>query len=166
MRRNRSIWVVAAVLLVGLWAWTQQSDNGGLHAPEGAQTGIPAPVALPDADGDLGRGAERSPVDRGGRDSASAYPAFLPPEAHTVLAAIADGGPYEYRQDGGVFQNREGLLPRRPRGYYHEFTVETPRSHDRGARRIITGGEPPVEYFYTDDHYRSFRRFELQGATR
>lgn len=154
MHRHRSIWVLAAVLLVGLWAWTQQVDIGTLHAPtEGPQPAATAPAALPDA-GDAGR------------DRARAYPAFLPPEAHAVLEAIADGGPYGYRQDGGVFQNREGLLPRRPRGYYHEFTVETPGSRDRGARRIVTGGEPPVEYFYTGDHYRSFRRFEPGQAHR
>ena len=150
MHRNRSIWVVAAIL-VGLWAWTQRSDNGALQAPAGTAPVAGAPVALPDT-GNVGR------VDR--------YPAFLPPEAHAVLDAIAAGGPYDYRQDGGVFQNREQLLPRRPRGYYHEFTVETPGSRDRGARRIVTGGEPPIEYFYTDDHYRSFRRFELPGDRR
>ena len=157
MRRNRSIWVVAAIVLVGLWAWTQQTDNGTLHTPQSTTPGIDAPVARPDS-GDATRDNQRT---SGARPSAS-YPAFLPPEAHAVLDAIADGGPYEYRQDGGVFQNSERLLPRQPRGYYHEFTVETPGSHDRGARRIVTGGDPPVEYFYTDDHYRSFRRFELR----
>lgn len=84
----------------------------------------------------------------------------LPREAAAVLEAIARGGPFEYRQDGSVFQNREGLLPRQPRGYYREFTVETPGSPDRGARRIVTGGDPPSEFWYTDDHYRSFRRFD------
>ncbi|MGQ4660829.1 ribonuclease domain-containing protein [Lysobacter sp. F6437] len=174
MRRNRSLWVVAAIVLVGLWAWTQQTDNGTLHAPPGSTPGIDAPVALPGS-GDAGRassrheGNDRDRGDRGGSTGAvpsAAYPAFLPAEAHAVLDAIADGGPYEYRQDGGVFQNRERLLPSRPRGYYHEFTVETPGSRDRGARRIVTGGDPPVEYFYTDDHYRSFRRFELTGERR
>jgi guanyl-specific ribonuclease Sa len=59
-----------------------------------------------------------------------------------------------------VFETREHLLPAEPRGYYHEYTVETPGSNDRGARRIITGGDPPVEYFYTSDHYQSFRPIE------
>ena len=86
------------------------------------------------------------------------------PEAGPVLDAIASGGPYAYRQDGGVFQNRERLLPQRPRGHYREFTVDTPGSRDRGARRIVTGGDPPTEYYYTDDHYRSFRRFDPVGA--
>ena len=90
----------------------------------------------------------------------AALPSFLPPEARTTLAAIARGGPFTHRQDGVVFGNYEGLLPQQPRGYYHEYTVETPGADTRGARRIITGGTPPSVYYYTDDHYRSFRRFE------
>jgi ribonuclease T1 len=68
-----------------------------------------------------------------------------------------------------VFQNRERRLPAQPRGYYREYTVETPGSPDRGARRIVTGGGDggavlPREYFYTADHYRSFRRFDVPPA--
>ena len=84
----------------------------------------------------------------------------LPPEAHAMLARIAGGGPFAHRQDGGVFGNYEGLLPQQPRGYYHEYTVDTPGAPTRGARRIITGGTPPVVWYYTGDHYRSFRRIE------
>ncbi len=84
----------------------------------------------------------------------------LPPEAHAMLQRIARGGPFEHRQDGTVFGNHEGLLPKQPRGYYHEYTVETPGLRSRGAQRIITGGTPPVTWYYTDDHYRSFRRIE------
>ncbi len=84
----------------------------------------------------------------------------LPPEAHATLRQIARGGPFERSQDGVVFGNYEGLLPQRPRGYYHEYTVETPGVRSRGARRIITGGTPPVVWYYTGDHYRSFRRIE------
>lgn len=82
----------------------------------------------------------------------------LPPEVRDTLQRIARGGPFAHRQDGGVFGNYEGLLPRATRGYYHEYTVATPGAHNRGARRIITGGTPPVVYYYTDDHYRSFHR--------
>ena len=88
-------------------------------------------------------------------------PAFLPPEARETLALIASGGPFPHQQDGVVFGNYEHLLPAQPRGYYHEYTVETPGARDRGARRIITGGSPPEVYYYTDDHYRSFREFEV-----
>ncbi|MET7641156.1 ribonuclease [Streptomyces sp. NPDC005438] len=79
----------------------------------------------------------------------------LPPEANDTLELIEKGGPYPYPQDGTVFQNREGLLPDQDEGYYHEYTVETPGSDDRGARRIVTGEGDPEDY-YTDDHYESF----------
>jgi guanyl-specific ribonuclease Sa len=92
---------------------------------------------------------------------AARYPSFLPPEAVVTLELIERGGPFPYDRDGTTFQNRERLLPDRPRGYYREYTVETPGSRDRGARRIVTGGDPPEVYFYTDDHYRSFRRVEV-----
>lgn len=90
----------------------------------------------------------------------------LPAEVRDTLALIARGGPFPHRQDGSVFQNRERQLPSRPRGWYHEYTVKTPGSDDRGARRIVTGGTPPGEYWYSDDHYRSFRRIDAQGASR
>ncbi|WP_109125684.1 ribonuclease domain-containing protein [Dyella sp. C11] len=92
---------------------------------------------------------------------AGTLPSFLPPEAADILRRIASGGPFEHRQDGVVFQNREGRLPAKPEGYYHEYTVDTPGLDYRGARRIITGGTPPQIYYYTDDHYRTFRSFEV-----
>lgn len=82
--------------------------------------------------------------------------AELPPEARQTLALIRAGGPFPYQRDGSVFGNREGLLPRRGRGYYREYTVRTPGARDRGARRIVTG--KGAEFYYTADHYRSFRR--------
>jgi ribonuclease T1 len=78
----------------------------------------------------------------------------LPVQARETIALIQHGGPFPYRQDGAVFQNRERLLPARPNGYYHEYTVKTPGSPDRGARRIIAGDKR--ELYYTDDHYDSF----------
>lgn len=80
----------------------------------------------------------------------------LPQEARQTLALIKAGGPFPYPKDGSVFGNREGLLPKRNRGYYREYTVKTPGAKDRGARRIVAGNSG--EYYYTDDHYRSFRR--------
>lgn len=79
----------------------------------------------------------------------------LPAEALTTLDLISRGGPFPYRQDNTIFQNRERLLPIKPRGYYREYTVETPGSRDRGARRIVKGEQG--ELYYTDDHYDSFR---------
>ncbi|MEZ5628008.1 MAG: ribonuclease domain-containing protein [Rhodocyclaceae bacterium] len=84
--------------------------------------------------------------------------AWLPPEALTTLTLIERGGPFPYRKDGTTFHNRERLLPQKPRGYYREYTVPTPGERTRGARRIVTGGTPPEIYYYTADHYRSFRR--------
>jgi len=80
----------------------------------------------------------------------------LPIEARQTLALIKAGGPFPYSQDGKTFQNREKILPRKQRGYYREYTVKTPGAKDRGARRIVAGRDG--EYYYTDDHYRSFRR--------
>lgn len=148
---RRAPWLIAAVVLLGLWLWSQRTT----HTPVAE-----APATSSRSAPELGTPAppQRAP-DTG-------YPAFLPVEAHEVLERIARGGPYEHRQDGGTFQNRERRLPSRPRGYYREYTVETPGSNDRGARRIVTGGDPPSEYYYSDDHYRSFRRFDLQGVSR
>ena len=89
--------------------------------------------------------------------------AALPPEARATLDLIRKGGPFPYQKDGSTFGNREGLLPKRPRGHYREYTVKTPGRRDRGARRIVAahaagGALLPGEGYYTDDHYRSFRR--------
>lgn len=87
----------------------------------------------------------------------------LPAEARQTLALIREGGPYPYEKDGSVFGNYERKLPRQRRGYYTEYTVKTPRVRSRGARRIIAGGRDgrPTEFYYTDDHYQTFRRIEF-----
>ena len=91
--------------------------------------------------------------------------AELPQEARQTLRLIRQGGPYPFpRKDGSTFGNYEKLLPSKVRGYYREYTVPTPGRQDRGARRIVAGaGEngnvaTSGEYYYTHDHYRSFRR--------
>jgi ribonuclease T1 len=97
---------------------------------------------------------------RAGRQTIDGIPVIhldeLPPEAIDTLILISRGGPYPYGKDGSVFQNREGILPQRPRGYYREYTVITPWEDDRGARRIVAGEGD--EFYYTDDHYDSFKR--------
>lgn len=126
---------IAVVLLAALAAFQWWSARG----PAAPPIGVPdAPAAI----------TER-------------YPSFLPPEAIDTLEAIERGGPFRYDRDGSTFQNRERRLPERPRGYYREYTVDTPGARDRGARRIVSGGDPPEVYYYTDDHYRSFRRVEI-----
>jgi ribonuclease T1 len=84
----------------------------------------------------------------------------LPREAQRTVELIKQGGPYPYPKDGAVFGNYEKILPKQRRGYYHEFTVKTGGAHNRGARRIIVGGPlgQPHAFYYTNDHYASFRR--------
>ena len=80
----------------------------------------------------------------------------LPEEARQTLELIKNNGPFPHRQDGATFGNREKRLPLRAQGYYREYTVKTPGARDRGARRIISGNGG--EFYYTDDHYKSFMR--------
>ncbi len=160
MRRNG--WIFVVLVLLGLWAWHEHRV-----APADADATASASVTGGDSAGIERPGREpRNDVaaasrasDGDGDGDAGRWPAFLPPEARDTLALIEAGGPFPYRQDGATFQNRERRLPEREAGYYREYTVETPGSPDRGARRIIAGGDPPSEFFYTDDHYDSFRRF-------
>ncbi|MET0540498.1 MAG: ribonuclease domain-containing protein [Variovorax sp.] len=86
----------------------------------------------------------------------------LPVQGQKTYAAILNGGPFKYEKDGTVFGNRERQLPRERRGHYREYTVETPGSRDRGAKRIVCGGEQttPSACWYTADHYTSFRRIK------
>jgi guanyl-specific ribonuclease Sa len=140
------LWI-GALLLAGAAAW------GLGERAERAGTGASPQVAAQDV---------VRPAREDGRSRRR--PSGLPDEAVETLARIRAGGPFEYRQDGSVFENRERLLPAQPRGYYREYTVETPGSYDRGARRIVSGGHPPVEFFYTDDHYRSFRRLDARAG--
>jgi ribonuclease T1 len=92
----------------------------------------------------------------------------LPTEAQQVLKKIQNRGEFPYRQDGQIFSNREGVLPKQSRGYYQEYTVPTPGADNRGARRIVSGqgttGDAATsgEYYYTSDHYRSFSRIRME----
>jgi ribonuclease T1 len=87
--------------------------------------------------------------------------AALPVQARSTYGLIFAGGPFPHRKDGAVFGNRERALPGKPRGFYHEYTVDTPGARDRGARRIVCGGAVPTHpqaCFYTGDHYATFQR--------
>jgi ribonuclease T1 len=95
-------------------------------------------------------------ADSGTTLSLDRFPAEERGAIQQTLALIDAGGPFPYRQDGTAFSNREGLLPAAALGYYHEYTVPTPGSPDRGARRLVTGSQSEV--YYTDDHYRRFWR--------
>ena len=85
--------------------------------------------------------------------------AQLPPQGRDTLALIATGGPFPHGRDGVIFGNREKALPKAPRGYYHEYTVRTPGARNRGARRIVCGGDQRATEpcYYSDDHYQSFK---------
>lgn len=151
-KRNPLAWLLLAIALVVAWQLWPARDAvpvPGATAP--TATSSPTSPAAP-------------PLVEAPSSPALALPDFLPPEAHRTIALIQRGGPFPYRQDGGVFGNREGHLPRQSRGWYREYTVDTPGLGHRGARRIITGGQPPREWYYTDDHYDSFRRFDVAGA--
>jgi len=159
MRRNG--WILVVLAALALWAWQRHGLPAFADAPAPAPTTASASATGGDSAG-IERPARAPRRDVG--DDAGRWPAFLPSEARDTLALIEAGGPFPHRQDGATFQNRERRLPERERGYYREYTVETPGSRDRGARRIIAGGNPPAEFFYTDDHYGSFRRFVAAGA--
>jgi ribonuclease T1 len=93
--------------------------------------------------------------------TASVELSSLPPEAQQTYRLIHHGGPFPYAKDGTVFGNRERLLPAKRRGHYREYTVRTPGARNRGARRIVCGGEQPAQpeaCYYTADHYASFSR--------
>ncbi len=138
---------VARIALVGLAALALAACVG-LTA-----TDTPAPSRPIAPDGTL-----QSVATPGAVDPASGLSIVgledLPPEAAATVALVAAGGPFPYRQDGAVFENRERLLPLRERGYYREYTVPTPGSADRGARRIVAGADG--EMFWSADHYNSF----------
>lgn len=130
-------------------------------------------VQTPGAPATAGQGSSTTTRDAHGLITVAV--ADLPPEAQQVYRLLRATGPFEYSKDGTVFHNREGLLPKKDSGYYREFTVETPGSGDRGARRLVVGGcgrqtssqpgkvratacEASNPVYYTDDHYESFRR--------
>ncbi|GIH04970.1 hypothetical protein Rhe02_30370 [Rhizocola hellebori] len=120
--------VVAVLAVAGFCA--RKSTQDGVGPPAGAATpvsGLPTVMA-----GDL------------------------PKEVAATLVLIDKGGPFPYDKDGSTFANQERLLPQRERGYYKEYTVPTPGSRDRGARRLVVGSKGDV--YYTADHYESFRQ--------
>ena len=151
--RNPILWLVLAVALAAGWQQLQPRAQAPAAPPAAHESGTAGTQSRAPRAG-------TTPVAEPAR-GAPGLPAFLPQEAQATIALIQRGGPYPYRQDGQVFGNRESLLPRQPRGWYREYTVDTPGLHHRGARRIVTGGTPPREWYYSSDHYRSFRRFDV-----
>ena len=137
--------------------WTGLASSGGMLRRASHKWGVAVVVASGLVAG--AAAVARTPDQPGGLGVVAL--ATLPPQAQTTHRLVLSGGPFPYHKDGTVFGNRERLLPGKARGFYREYTVKTPGSRDRGARRIICGGKPPTQpeaCFYTDDHYASFRR--------
>lgn len=154
--RTKGQWAMAVLaVLVGLAFWWWQ-ERGAAPSQDADR-----PVERPSSH------ATVTPQDGGAAGNASVDPETglplvevgdLPAEAEETLGLIDDGGPFPYDEDGTVFGNFEGILPDHERGYYHEYTVETPGLSHRGPLRIVTGDED--EFFWTEDHYASFARIQ------
>lgn len=144
----------------------EASEQVDVDASEGVDSEETVAAESEPADSDAPAGASDTALEVGASSEESASGprappgmstitlAELPPEALETIALIENNGPFPYSKDGSTFQNREGILPSQSNGYYSEYTVETPGSSDRGARRIVGGAEG--ELYYTDDHYSSF----------
>lgn len=167
-KADRQLLMLAGIALCLALVWWAVSRGGSSPQALPGGTGSTAASAT------FGSGSTPSTSDWGGQSSGettlpapaatpvSGLPTIreseLPREGRATLALIRAGGPYPYRADDGIFTNRERILPRRSNGYYREYTVVTPGSPDRGARRIIGGADG--DRYYTADHYDSFRQIE------
>lgn len=170
MKLSRPVQIGLLVLcaIVVLWLVVQtvtadgETSDGVSGAPTTSQgSGAPEPsdTAYPENGGEDGpTGTDTRDWD----DIDACRDDVLPPELEEVADDVEAGGPFDYPgKDGSTFGNREGYLPDESRGYYREYTVETPGLDHRGARRIVTGGgeTDPEVWYYTDDHYESFCEF-------
>lgn len=158
---NRRSWLTLAVLVVVvLGGWLVSSIGSGSAGR------TPISPATSSSEGPATPRVERPTPTAGQSRQSSIDPesglpwistAELPPQADDVMRRIDAGGPFDYDKDGSTFNNFERRLPVEPRGYYKEYTVDTPGSRDRGARRIVTGDNDRIRY-WTGDHYESFAR--------
>lgn len=157
-------WAVLAIILVAVLGWWLLKPATGESPSATPASATPAP-ATPSATPRLTQQPTPGQATPGQQnqslDPVSGLPWVaaqdLPREAQRTLDLIDRGGPFPYDKDGSTFGNFEGSLPQQRRGYYKEYTVETPGSRDRGARRIVTGDNDRIHY-WTDDHYETFQR--------
>lgn len=134
-RTKPLLWTVVALAVFVTALWQQRAE----YAPEKRTPHASVPVS----------------------EWARVHEVVPAPEREQLLATLAligRGGPYPYKKDGSTFSNREALLPAQPRGYYREYTVPTPGSRDRGARRVVQGKDGDT--WYTSDHYKTFVRID------
>ncbi len=141
-RRPLLALIILLLLLVGGYVARAAQDHG-------------SPSSGPSVSASVRPGATSS------RSGAQVALSSLPVQARQTVTLIQHGGPFPYSHDGIVYQNREKQLPTEPAGYYHEYTVVTPGSDDRGERRVVTGKDG--RFWYSDDHYASFRQIDLSG---
>ncbi|MFI8457721.1 ribonuclease [Kitasatospora sp. NPDC085464] len=167
MTRSKSPLVVVAVLILVVLAgagYLLAGKGGGSHPKAAASA-----TAAATAGTSTGRSAAPKPsAPKSSPPSGTWVPADpaladvcrtkLPSQAQDTLGLIARGGPYPYNRDGIVFENRESRLPRKSDGYYHEYTVVTPGSDDRGTRRVVTGNAG--EQYWSADHYATFQEID------
>jgi len=150
-RSSRSLTTVATTLaalaLVAYVAWSERALPAAGPARAPAEAARPTPAA-----------AGAGPVvrdqlihDERGR---LVYEGDI--DLGPVFARIDAGGRDAHRNDGTVFANREGRLPKAARGYYTEWVVRTEGLRAVGPQRLITGQRG--EAFYTPDHYETFVR--------
>ena len=141
MKKDRTIWLIIPFIAIVMWWWW------GNVGPQPEPDHYEGPASS--------QGPERIDPDSG---LPWVNEAGLPSDAKNTLELIKTGGPFPYPPDDQVFGNFEGILPKEAKGYYREYTVETPGSDDRGPRRIVVGSGG--EYYWTTDHYQSFERIE------
>ncbi|WP_030233566.1 ribonuclease [Streptomyces sp. NRRL S-350] len=169
-RKNPLVVVAVLILAVMAGAGYLLADKGSGH-PKAAASPTAA-AAGPSTSGTSGPkpSAPKPSPPRGGPSAPAgtwvpADPALadvcltkLPSQAQDTVGLIAKGGPYPYSRDGIVFENRESRLPKKAGGYYHEYTVVTPGSDDRGTRRVVTGNSG--EEYWSGDHYATFQEID------
>jgi ribonuclease T1 len=152
------LFIVVALAVVAL-GWWQQRDQPAAADDRAAASQPRRPEPIP-----ASRTAPppAAPQDSPPAETAEGTLQAIPPAERAAvartLALIRQGGPFPYDRDGVTFQNREGHLPRRPSGYYREYTVPTPGAKTRGARRVVQGRDGDT--WYTADHYRTFVRID------
>lgn len=151
---GRSPWLFSllaaiAVAAGGAYSATQLGNDSG------GQAGSNRPTEVIPSAGPGTTAADSTPSPHGKPSVASITDPEQAAAVTDVLHTIATGGRLPYDQDGAVFENREGNLPELPSGEaYHEYTVPTPGSPDRGARRLVISTTGLV--YYTADHYETF----------
>jgi ribonuclease T1 len=158
VRSKTTLVVVAVVALLAGVMLTLLFKKGSSATTSTASPGT-TQVAPGDSTGKNGKPSTTAPkgsTTKPNGSFATIKASELPPEARTTLKLIASDGPFPFpKNDGVVFSNFEGILPKQAKGYYHEYTVITPGAPTRGTRRIITGKDGTK--YYTNDHYKSFK---------